>query len=345
MKGAVFLRDRLALLLSTLGAAAFAGLLLYLLGVELYPVCFILALFLLSVWSSLLVEFLRKRAYYRQVEEALHQLEKKFLLSQVIPPASFYEGRYLYEVLAATEKSMNDHVDAYRHASREYKEFIESWVHEIKTPIAASHLLCENHPGALSSAFAVQLAEIQEYVDQALFYARSSYVEKDYLIREVPLSEIVHPALRRLSRGLIERKARIHTEGLDTRVMADPKWMEFVVLQLVKNAMQYSQGPPEITFTGRPGADSVTLTVGDHGLGIPSQDLPRIFEKGFTGVNGRRSAHATGMGLYLARKLCSRMGIALSVVSILGKGTEMTVHFPMSSMHRLLERDIQEPAR
>ena len=206
---------------------------------------------------------------------------------------------------------------------------MEAWVHEVKTPIAAGRLALENAPGPLADSLEEALFQIEGYVEQALYYARSGAVERDYLVRPVPLREAAANAVKRFARPLIAAGFSIDLEGLDAVAYADSKWVEFMLGQLIANAVKYRGPSPRLTFTQRVEEQAVVLTVADNGKGIPAADLPRVWEKGFTGENGRALAtRSTGLGLYLCKKLCGRLGVGLSIRSAVGEGTAVSFTFP-----------------
>jgi signal transduction histidine kinase len=285
----------------------------------------ILATSILTVGSllALLPEYLTKHQYYQDLKDTLTQLDKKFLLSDVLEYPEFEEGKILYETLKAANKSMNDELARLAAASLEYREYIELWVHEIKTPIAGLKLMSENiHDRELLA----ELDRVEFLVEQVLFYARSSTVEKDYQIRQVRLDEIIGAALKNSSRLLIAHKVKVRTVGLECRVLTDTKWMIFILRQLLENSVKY--GASNLEFSAAPHEDSAALFVRDDGVGIEEKDLGRIFDKGFTGEQGRRFGKATGMGLYLCQKLCFKLGLGISAQSTPGEGTTMEIVFP-----------------
>jgi signal transduction histidine kinase len=272
---------------------------------------------------SLAPEFLIKRRYYRDLVELLEHLDKKYLLAAVVEYPDFEEGKILYEALTTMGKSMNDEIARTSAASLEYREYIEMWVHEIKTPIAGMKLMCENtHDAELLS----ELDRTDFLVEQVLFYARSSTVEKDYQIRQTNLNKLVNDVLKGNARQLIAKKIRVHMDELDCEVLTDAKWMVFILRQLIDNSVKY--GSSNLTFSAEQHAGSVTLSVRDDGIGIDEKDIDRVFDKGFTGENGRRFGRATGLGLYLCRKLCVKLGLEISAHSTLGEGTVIRIVFP-----------------
>lgn len=331
-----FLWDHWVTMAAMLAVAVFSALLLVVLGAGAYAAGYVAALIFLGWLVPLFMEYARRREFYNSVRKGLDRLDKKYLLSEILDEPSFEEGKLLYEALRETEKSMNDEIAKYRLASQDYREFVETWVHEIKTPIAACRLILENNPGKLSHDIKLDFTKIENYVEQALFYARSGSVEKDYALRRVKLREMVNASLKKNSALLIESGVRIKTASLEQTVLADPKWMEFILGQILTNAIKYRTASPEVDVSASVKAECVTLTLEDNGIGIPQKDLGRVFEKGFTGENGRMFRRSTGIGLYLCKKLCDKMGLGVSVASVQGVGTAVSIVFPIGGLHGML---------
>lgn len=330
-----FLKDRWMYLAASLLAAGFTAVLLLSLGAGPYSAGYAGGVFLLGQAGALAVDYFRRRSFYRSLDDSLTRLDRKHLIAEMLAEPSFEEGRILCGVVSQAGKSMNDEIAKYRLEEKEYREYVETWVHEIKTPISACRLMLENNPGALSEELTPDFDRIESYVEQALYYARSGSLEKDYVLKQCTLKQIVSAAVRKNAPALISSGVRIETESLDIPVMADSKWMEFILSQLLSNSVKYRGKEPCVRFSGTCEKNSVTLTVTDNGIGIPQKDVGRIFEKGFTGENGRRaSSKSTGIGLYLCKRLCGKMGLSISVASSEGSGTAVSVVFPVSSMYR-----------
>lgn len=327
-------RDKLPHLLGLGFALAFSWALLAILRVPPSAAGFLCLVAALCVLLPLAGEGARKVRYYRQAMGRLDALEEKYLFCEVMEEPAFWEGSLFYEAMGAVDRSMAGRVaDAVRDA-REYREYVETWVHEVKTPIASARLLLENHPGALSDALEEELFQIDGHIEQALFYARSGAVEQDHMVRAAPLREMASAALRRYARPLIGAGFRVELGELDAVVYTDPKWVEFILAQLLSNSAKYRSQRPALSFSQREEADRVVLLLRDNGPGIPAADLPRVFDKGFTGANGRRSAsRSTGLGLYLCKKLCSRLGLGLSLTCPPGGGTVAALVFPKGRFH------------
>ena len=189
-------------------------------------------------------------------------------------------------------------------------------------------LTCENHRADTSRRILAELEKTENYVEQVLFYARSEQVEKDYLIRELPLQIPVSGALIRNKQLFIQSGAGVTVEGLDCQVYSDGKWVEFILNQILINAVKYRREKPQIRISAIEEGGGVTLEVWDNGAGIAPEDLPRIFDKGFTGRNGREEEKSTGIGLYLCRRLCLKLGLTIRAESVPESYTRILIFFP-----------------
>lgn len=332
MRYGVYVRERLGQLLLVSGVLATVEIFLLTvrasLGMGIYTAfCFYGAYFFIS-WQ----EFQRKRIYFQNIRESLGALDKKYLLPEMLDRPVNQEERLFKEILEDLGKSMADHVSRYKNAEREYKEYIELWIHEVKTPIAAGKLMLENHRMEEAKGLLEELERIEGYTEQALFYARSAHVEKDYLIHAVSLKDLVTQAVKRNKRALIAKGTSVEMEGLETTVYSDEKWLAFILNQILSNSVKYSDKESlKLSFTGNEGQEQTSLVIRDNGRGIRSGDLDRVFEKGFTGSRGRQSGQATGLGLYLCQKLCRRLGHGIEIASKEGEGCEVRLIFPKGS--------------
>lgn len=311
-------------LLAQAGTAA----LLWLAGVRWLFIGLAAAMQAAALAAGLGRDFARRRAWYRALRATLDALDEKTLLAAVAAPPPFAEAELLAGLLAAGDKDMNDRLAAADRRARDHREYVELWVHEIKTPIAAAQLMVRRDPTPVTRAIGEELGRIDRLVEQALYYARAASVEKDFRAERTTLGAIADAALARCAGPLVRAGARLDRQGLDLPVSADPKWCGFVLEQLILNAVKYCPAGFTLRLQGRTGAAGALLTVADDGPGIPAADLPRVFDKGFTGENGRRYPHATGIGLYLCRELCSQMNLTLRAESPAGGGAAFTLYFP-----------------
>jgi signal transduction histidine kinase len=332
MKLRSFLKDKSIFIITAVLAAGFSASLVHVLGAGEYAAGFVAGFILLGQAVALMVEFFQKRAFYNSLLKSLDSLDKKYLLTELLEEPSFYEGKIVCEVTKQTNKSMNDEIAKYRLASQEYREYIETWVHEVKTPISSSKLIIENNKNSITLNINEELYKIENYVDQALFYSRSNTVEKDYLIKQATLKEFVNSALKKHAKMFIEGRISVETSALNKTVFTDVKWTDFILGQILMNAVKYRSAEPKIRIYAMKNENSVTLMISDNGIGISKADLGRVFEKGFTGINGRTSEKSTGIGLYLCKKLCNKLNLGLTITSEAGKGTTVCIVFPKSNM-------------
>lgn len=328
------LKEKLPHLLGLVFVLLFTAALLSLLRVPPSAIGFLCLVIALCVLLPLGGEIARKLRFYRDMEGRLDALDEKYLLAEVMVEPGFPEGEFLFSTARTMGSSMAEAVGDARRDMGEYREYIETWIHEVKTPIATARLCLENHPGPLADSVEDSLFQIEGYVEQALFYARSGAVDRDYAVRALPLNQAVSAALRRYARPLIEAGFRVELGELDAVVCSDGKWVEFILGQLISNSLKYRASSPKLIFSQEVKRDGVVLSLLDNGPGIPPEDLPRVFDKGFTGANGRKlSTRSTGLGLYLCKKLCARLGLGLSLSCPPGGGTLASLTFPLGRFH------------
>ncbi|QHW34052.1 HAMP domain-containing histidine kinase [Paenibacillus rhizovicinus] len=211
---------------------------------------------------------------------------------------------------------------------KEYYDFIVSWFHEVKTPISVIRLMQQTEVDARS--LEEQVTRIEQYVDQALYYAKLDSFNQDYELVNCDLEPLVKAAVKSSSKAFIAKKIRLSLDIGSTIVQSDSKWLYYIIGQLLSNGLKYTPAQGEISIAARTNDREKLLIVRDTGIGIEPRDLPRIFNRGFTGTNGRIHMKSTGMGLYLAQELSKRLGHYITCVSEAGRFTEMTVHFPRS---------------
>lgn len=209
---------------------------------------------------------------------------------------------------------------------KEYYDFIVSWFHEIKTPISVLRLLQQTEVDL--RGIEEEVTRIEHYVDQALYYAKLDTFNQDYEIMNCELEQLVKEAVKAHAKTFISRKIRIRLDLPSIIVQSDPKWLSFIVSQLLSNGLKYAEEDGEISISSHVTQEERQLVVRDNGIGIDARDLPRVFNRGFTGANGRAHAKSTGMGLYLAQELSRKLGHYITCESVVGEYTSFTIHFP-----------------
>ena len=327
MSGRQYLKNQLPLILLNLLGALALTLFLLAAGNPIQTVLFLLITWLLVLAISLTTCYISRKKRLDKLLEMAGQLQERYLIPEIMPMPDRAEEQVFYQLLKMAEKSMLERIGEVERERGEYRTYIEQWVHEVKTPITALKLLCENNRSPVSREMLAELENINRCAEQALYYARSEHTEKDYSIREMNLADVVHGAIADNKYLLRQCDMAITVDDLDLVVYADDKWVRFILDQIISNAVKYRapQHPALHIFTERSG-DQVLLSIADNGIGIPESDLPQIFEKGFTGQNGRTIHSSTGIGLYLCKRLCDKLGIGLAASSS-GSGTTLTLFF------------------
>lgn len=297
--------------------------------IKIYVAVAIIAAFLIGF----LVEYYSKKNYYDTVKSRIRELQEEYLIMEVLPKADFTEANILEDAIRDIGKSMLENVNKYKYLQEDYKDFIELWIHEIKIPIATSKMIVENNKNEITASINEELDKIDNYTEQALFYARSNTVEKDYIVRKIQLKEIVNASILKNKAQLIQNKISIDTKNLDETVCTDSKWCIFIINQIIKNSIKYSKNADrQIEIYGERKKENIILYIKDNGIGIKESEITRVFEKGFTGENGRITGKkSTGIGLYLCKKLCDKLCIGLELNSKKDEGTEVKLIFPNNS--------------
>lgn len=298
--------------------------------VSLTMIFMVFCIWFLPLLSYMLIEGIKTKLYYDEINKTLSALDKKYLLPEVLEEANFIEGRIVGDILKEISRDMHENVKYYRDIQEEYREYIEMWVHEIKTPIASTKLIIENNKNDVTNKIDTQMDRIEGFVEQVLYYSRSDEVGKDYIIKEFKLENVVNRVLKRNFRDFINKGIRPKIGEINGVVYTDEKWVEFIINQIVVNSIKYSKGKDAyISIKSRIEKNSIVLEIEDNGVGIEAQDISRVFEKGFTGENGRKFGKSTGMGLYLCKKLCKKLGLSLNLSSESGVGTRVEIVFPI----------------
>ncbi len=297
--------------------------------IKIYIPLIIMGLYVVSI----AIEYFKKKKFYDNLSNMLEELEEEYLITEIINTPDFLEGKILKNTIETIDKSMLENVNKYKYMTEDYKEYIELWIHEIKIPIATSKMVIENNKNAITKSIDEELDKVENYIEQALFYARSNTVEKDYYIRKVVLKEIVNESIKKNKSSLIQEKISIDIHDLDIEVNTDNKWIVFILNQIIQNSIKYRKKENSvIEIYANQGKENVILYIKDNGIGIKQGEITRVFEKGFTGTNGRLSnKKSTGIGLYLCKKLCNKLGIGIELNSVQNEGTEVKLVFPKDS--------------
>nr|WP_296486717.1 sensor histidine kinase [uncultured Acetatifactor sp.] len=249
----------------------------------------------------------RRQRILRDVEIALDELPE---------PKSLTEADY-QEMLRKLKGSYDANLTAWQNERQESMDYYTTWVHQIKTPISVMRMTLQGEDTEEHRELQAELFRIEQYVEMALNWIRLGGNASDFVFRECALDEIIRQAVRKYAPQFIRKRLRLSYEPTDGIVLTDEKWLLFIIEQVLSNAVKYTQkGGVKITVT-----QNKVLQIADTGIGIAPEDVPRIFEKGFTGYNGRADKKSTGLGLYLCRLTAERLSHRITVESAVGKGT------------------------
>ena len=274
--------------------------------------------------------YFSKKKKALQIINSCNDLEEKYYISEMLRKEDSIEGYPYYYVLKEACKAMNDKISNIEKNERDYEEYIESFAHEIKTPIAAISLYAENKE---DETLKYEIRKIEEYVEQILYYARSDTAEKDYFVKKIKLNEIIHPLILKNKDVFLNNHIKLNVHDLEVLVYTDEKWLSFMISQVLNNAIKYlDKDKKEIEIYSEVKNNQVVLVILDNGCGIRASDAPRVFDKGFTGSNRKRE-YATGIGLYLVKKLSEKLDIKVSIDSKYQEYTKVSFVFPKSKFH------------
>lgn len=313
-----YIRAHIGVALFLAGSAAVFAVVLFLSGLPAEPVRYAALLCAVGGVICALPGYLQYRRRYRAAELALQGLPEA--VDRLRAPSGAVEEAYdaaLRRLCAMLAKSETD-----RQRQRiENADYFTMWIHQIKTPIAAMQLILREQDDARSRELLAELFRIDQYAEMALTYARLESPTTDLVLRRCAVEPIVRSVVRQYAGQFVRRHVALRCEIEPVCALTDEKWLAFILGQLLSNAVKYTENG---TVTVRVTKELV-LSVSDTGIGIAPEDLPRIFEKGFTGYNGRAGRKSTGLGMYLSRCAAEKLGHRISVQSAPGQGTTVSV--------------------
>lgn len=283
--------------------------------------------FMLCIY--LLGAYLLRKQYYTQIARTIQEEEE--ILNR-LPAAHTYEQKLFGKLLQKIYAQQNNKIEKIYREKKDNFEFISAWIHEIKTPIAVSNLLIENNRGKESDDFLTSIQQevdrINGLVEQVLYYSKIDDFSRDYFVQELELQSLINQVIKKHARTFIHKNIRIETASHDMEVMSDKKWLLFILDQIISNSLKYTGQGGKIKIHTERDEREKRLIIMDNGIGIRAEDIERVFDRGFTGFNGREFSKSTGIGLYLARKLARKLGHDISVESVYCEYTCITIHFP-----------------
>ncbi len=322
MKLGTYLKDKLYAFL--IFSIYIIILILFLIALKLTSsiIIFIIVFTVVIFSLILLYDYFRKRKFYNELLDKLNTLDKKYLLIEMLLEPNFLEGKILYDVLDEVNKNEHDLISKLKKKQDDFKEYIELWIHEVKLPLASLTLMNRKDKSTLRV-----LKELEDYVEQILYYVRCENANNDYLIKEWDLDTIIKNVALRNKDDLLALNIDFKVDNCNLKVLTDSKWLEFIINQIVSNSIKYKKDKDAlIEIIGKDYKDYITITIYDNGKGISKSDLPRVFNKTFTGANGRSASFkSTGMGLYLCRELCEKLGHKIEIDSKVDEYTKVII--------------------
>lgn len=282
-------------------------------------ICAVIALAMISINF---IKFRKKHLLMRDIYINLPLMDDK------IPKSDVLVENDLINIINRLYEINNENITRFNSERRDSIDYYTVWVHQIKTPIAAMQMILQSDDTETNRELSAELFRIEQYAEMALNYLRLDSSSSDFIFKEYELDSIIKQAVHRYAPLFIRQKIKLIYSDTNARVLTDEKWLLFIIEQLLSNAIKYtSKGSVTISFT-----EDRILKITDTGMGIVPEDLPRIFEKGFTGFDGRSFKKSTGLGLYLCKKAADKLSHKLNVESQVGKGTEFSIDLSSSDI-------------
>ncbi len=334
MKFHIFLKEKIGVILCTVFVLVVARLMGYACDVRLDYIYVLSGIIFLCVVCALMTEYVKKKRFYKELRNVLDELDQKYLITEMMLYPDFEEGKIWMDVLYEIDRSMMERIQVMETTVKDFKEYLELWIHEIKVPIAALKLMNFNGNQDAKKQ-KVQIDRMNDYVEQILFYVRADAPEKDYLLNQCKLDTAINHVLQQQKDLLIGNHMHIEKHNTEAFVVTDSKWLTFMLGQIVNNSIKYidTEKKPELCFTVKETDAETVLAIRDNGIGIDEKDIDRVFDKTFTGENGRSGNISTGMGLYICKRLCEKMGHRIEIASKKGEYTEVSLHFGKNSFY------------
>ena len=261
---------------------------------------------------------------YRESYKKLKFLEENILNDlEALPKSLDIRIDYYHKIIEKLYEELEKLTRENRQKNTDMVDYYSMWVHQIKTPIAAMNFLLDNEE-VDQKILQQELFKIERYVEMVLTYIRLDSTSSDYVITKINLDEVVKDSVKKYAIIFINKKIKLNYVSHETIVISDKKWLSFAIEQMLGNSVKYSSAGGEITIE----TCENKLVIEDNGIGIKEEDLPRIFEKGFTGFNGRYEKKSSGLGLYLCKKTLDKLGHHIEISSKVGEGTRVEITFP-----------------
>jgi len=332
-----FLKDKLFVLLILFFYSFFSFLFFEAFSIPFWAYLFLLFFLFFLFLFSFFKEFIQKRKFYETLKAQISSLDKAYFVLETLEKPSFLEGKLLYEALYEINKSMCEEVKKLELQNKDFKDYIEMWIHEVKIPISSLLLMVHNQK-SFSKEVKKQIDRIYNDVEQVLYYARCENAEVDYFIKEVSLSKVISEVALKNKEELLNQEISLLIDVKGKTVSTDSKWLLFILNQILNNSIKYRSNERDsfIQIFVEEEKTITKLNILDNGIGIPESDIKKVFEKTFTGKNGRTYGSATGMGLFIVKSLCEKLGHSIEIFSKENEYTQITITFCHNSYYDVL---------
>lgn len=293
---------------------------------------------LISYITIITINYMKKRKFYNTLLNNIKHLDKAYLVLETINEPSFYEGQLTFNAMYEINKSMIEYINKLNSQINDFKNYIEMWIHEVKIPLSCLMLYAHNNKDKHVKVITSQIKKIDDYLEQVLYYTRSENASNDYFINKTSLKKVVNNVLVKNKDYILENNIELKVEDLNHFIYTDSKWLEFILNQIINNSIKYKDNKKDsyIRIYTETVEDKISLIIKDNGIGIIESDIKRVFDKTFTGSNGRNNASSTGMGLFIAKNLCNKLGHQINIESIKDEYTLVSIVFSKNKYYEVV---------
>lgn len=336
MKFKSYIKDKCFSIIIFIFETLLIGIMLKCFNTRLYLIILIILLNLITGLFLLMYNYLRKYKFYNELINNMKNLDKKYYILETLPEVSTYEEKLMVNTLYDINKSMIENIKKIENSMTDYKEFIEIWIHEVKLPISSLMLKCHNNKSKYSDELLSVVRRLDNYIDQILYYIRSEETEKDFIISEVNLKDIVKCVALKNKDDLLMNDIKFDVNICNINVNTDSKWLEYIINQIINNSIKYKKNKNSfIKIECLENGNNIILSIYDNGIGIPLKDINNVCKKSFTGSNGRSKVKSTGMGLFIVNNLIKKLGHSLKIESIENEYTKVSIIFNKNDFYKM----------
>lgn len=311
--------------------------------VSIQAILAISIVYIVGISNVLIITYLKKKSFYDDFKKKLENLDQKYLIVEMLNEPTFLDAKILTDSLYEIDKSMIEKINEYKIQTQNFKEYVELWIHEVKLPVSSLTLMVHNNKTEQNKKLLEQLSRLDNYIEQILYYVRSENAEKDYLITQVNLAKVIGNTALKNKDILLENGIDFIVSDVNINVLTDSKWLEFILNQIIDNSIKYSKSKNAfIKIVAKEEHNRVDLAIYDNGIGIKEENLPRVFDKTYTGSNGRVGKNSTGMGLYIVKKLCEKLGHQVSIKSKEKDFTCVKISFYKDDYYNVTKKEVKK---